>query len=343
MPWPAEAEKKETSFSDKHSEESKRSSSLTGVAPDRFFLNTKRNVLSDMSVEQLSEHNVAALDNQDLFQNVESSEPAVSSSKYKAGEALSEWEADFQSANSENQHGGYQSSEHVAGVSADSGSKFQDPETFHSSTGLEVDLAAHIDSVFGPGENLNDEKPKDIPTVSPAFDDWNSDDMWNNLSSSEPNFSGGFDATVSTKNDPQNDHALEYSKDLSTTVDSFQDFQLQTNYTDMTENKTTNEEHRTMDEDLFEGWNDFTGSTSLQVPSQNAWVGANDQVSTSDEKSSGRDLCSFDNKFEGGDFSNFSQPNLFSTSASNSNAPAEVNAITSENPASNWCVCILLR
>ncbi|KAI3465628.1 hypothetical protein Pfo_022291 [Paulownia fortunei] len=342
IPWPAETEKQETSFSDKHSEESKRSLTLTGVAPDKFFFKSKRNVLSDMSSEQPFMHNqietadgkdVAAVDYQNLFQNVQPSEPADSSSKHKTSEAFSEWEADFQSADSENQHGGYKSSEHFAGSSADPESKLQDPESFDHSRGLEVDLAAHIDSVFGPGKDLNDGKPKDNPAGSPAFDDWNSDDVWNNLTSNDSHFSGGFDATVSTKNDPEDDHTLEYSKDSS--ADLFQDFQSQTNYTDMTENKTTNEEHKTMDEDLFDEWNDFTGSTSLEVPSQNALTGDDYQVSTSDQKSSEIELLSLDNKFEG-DFGSFSQPNLFSTSSSNSNALTEVNAIMSENPASDW-------
>ncbi|KAL8552700.1 hypothetical protein ACS0TY_001403 [Phlomoides rotata] len=365
--WPAETEKQETS-SDKHSEDSKRSLSLTGVAPDAFFLNSNRNPISDIPIEQPSDRqteaaarkDVAALENQDLFRNVQSSEPAFSSSEHKTGEALSGWEADFQSADSETEHSCYRSSEHVAGASADSGIKFpdpesfqtssadsgmkfqdpesfqsssadsgikfQDPEPFHSSSGPEVDLSIHFDSMFGPVANLKDEKPKESQAVSPAFDDCNSDDTWNNLSSSEPNFSGGFDANFSTSNEPQNDRTLGRTMDNSTTDDLFPDFQFQTNFTDMTKNESTNEDHRTMDEDLFEDWDDFIGSTSLQVPSKN------DQDFSYDEKSSERDLFSFNNKFEG-DFGGFSQANLFSTSTSTSNAPTEVNAILSENPA----------
>ncbi|KAK6141174.1 hypothetical protein DH2020_025092 [Rehmannia glutinosa] len=333
IPWQAETEKQETSSTDKLSEESKRSLSLTGVAPDKFFLKSKKNVY-DISIEQPFMHNqivtadgkdVAAVDYQNLFQNVQSSEPADSSSKHKTNEAFTGWEADFQSADSENQH-------HFAGSSVDSKNK-QDPKSFDHSTGFEVNLAAHIDSVFGSGKDLNDGKPKDKPAVSPAFDDWNSDDVFNNLSSNTSQFSDGFNATVSTRNDPEDDHTLVSSKD--STADLFQDFQSQTNYTDTTENRT-NEEHKTMDEDFFEEWNDFAGSTSSQFPSQSAWPGGDYQVSTSDQKSSEIDLFSLGNKFEGGDFGSFSQPDLFSTSNSNNNALTEVNAIKSESPASDW-------
>ncbi|KAH6764694.1 hypothetical protein C2S51_015943 [Perilla frutescens var. frutescens] len=442
IPWPAEIVNGEIS-SDEHLEESKRSLILTGVSPDRFFLKSKSIGVSDTLIEQPSDHkwveaastkDVAALDdqdlfqnvrsskpaasssenktsealddqdlfqnvrsskpavsssehktskaldNQDLFQNVQSSKPAISSSEHKTSEALSGWEADFQSADSENQHGDHTSSKHVTASSEGSEIEFQDPESFQSSSDLNVDLAAHLDSVFGPGEDLNDGKPNDSPSVPAASGDWNSDDMWNNLTSSAPNLSDGFYATFSTKSGPQNDHTLDYSKDLSTNDDLFQDFHSQTNNADTTGNKTTNE-------DLFD-WNDFASSTSVQAPSQNAWAGSNDQVSTSEDKplegdffrfdntlevdkSSEGDLFSFNNKFEGdkkssegdvfsfdtkfeddkksierdlfsfdsnfgGDFSGCPQPNLFSTSTSNINAPTEGNAILSENSVSNW-------
>lgn len=389
IPWPAETVNEEIS-SDKYLEESKRLLILPGVAPDRFFLKPKSNGISDTAIEQPSDHkwaeaasskDVAALGDQDLFQNVQSSKPAVSSSERKTSEARSGWEADFQFADTEDQLGVHTSPKHVTASSEGSETKFEDPESFQSSSGLNADLAAHLDSVFGPGENLNDEKPKDSSSVPAAFGDWNSDDMWNNLTSSPPNLSDGFDATL-------NDQTLDHSMDLSTSVDLFLDFQSQINYADMTKNKAMNEEHKVMDEDIFEDWNDFASSTSLQAPSQNAWAGSNDQVSTSedkpserdffsfddklegdksserdlfsfdnkfedDKKSSERDLFSFDNKFEGekkssasdlfsfdnnfgGDFSGSPQPNLFSSSIRNSNAPTESNAIMSENNASNW-------
>lgn len=311
--WPAETVNKEIS-SDKYLEESKRSLILPGVAPDRFFLKSKSNGISDTAIEQTSVHkwaeaeiastkDVAALGDQDLFQNVQSSKPAFSSSEQRTREALSGWEADFQFADTENQLGGHTSSKHVTASSEGSETKFEDPESFQSSSRLNVDLSAQLDSVFGPGENLNDGKPKDSSSIPAASDDWNSDDMWNNLTSSAPNLSDGFNATL-------NEQTLDLSTDLSTSVDLFQDFQSQTNYADMTKNITANEEHTTMDEDIFDDWNDFASSTSLQAPSQNVWAGSNDQVSTSEDKPSEGDFFSFDNKLEGE--KKFSEGDLFS-------------------------------
>lgn len=311
--WPAETVNKEIS-SDKYLEESKRSLILPGVAPDRFFLKSKSNGISDTAIEQTSVHkwaeaevastkDVTALGDQDLFQNVQSSKPAVSSSEQRTREALSGWEADFQSADTEDQLGGHTSSKHVTASSEGSETKFEDPESFQSSSRLNVDLSAQLDSVFGPGENLNDGKPKDSYSIPAASGDWNSDDMWNNLTSSAPNLSDGFNATL-------NEQTLDLSTDLSTSVDLFQDFQSQTNYADMTKNITANEEHTTMDEDIFDDWNDFASSTSLQAPSQNVWAGSNDQVSTSEDKPSEGDFFSFDNKLEGE--KKFSEGDLFS-------------------------------
>ncbi|KAL7102411.1 hypothetical protein ACP275_08G118900 [Erythranthe tilingii] len=367
--WPIESDKDEITFSDKHSEETKRSSlSLPGVAPDKFFLNSKGNVLSDTSIEKSFIHNqfhtadrkdVAAFEDQNLFQNVQSSNPAESTSEHKITEAFSEWDADFQSADFENQHSGDKSSEQFVDSSASPGIKFQDPLSLDPSTGLKVDLTAEIDSVFGPGKDLNDGKLNDNPAASPAFDDWD----WNNLSSNNSNFSGVIDATVSTKNGMEDDYGLEYSKNLSTGDDLFQDFQSPTtypempenktnveergleyskdlsiddnlfqdfqsptNYPDMAENKIDVEEHnKTMDEDLFEEWDDFTGSTSSQVASQSAWIGG-------EQKSSEMDFFSSNNDFAEADFDGFSQPNLFSTSTSNSNALTDTTSIVPEIP-----------
>ncbi|XP_047973546.1 uncharacterized protein LOC125215996 [Salvia hispanica] len=370
---------------------------LTGVAPDKFFLKSKSNGVSDTPTEQPSEHkwteadssiDAAALGNQDLFQNVNSSKPAVSSSEHMTSRALSGWEADFQFPDSENQLGGQRSSEHVVASSEGFDMKSEDPDSFQSSLGLNADLGAQLDSVYGRGENPNGGKPNESASIPTAVGDWNSDDIWNNLGSSTPELSGGFDA-------PQKDPTPGFSEDLSTSVDfdMFQDFQSPANYADVTKNKTTNEEPTAMDEDAFEDWNDFASSTSLQAPPQNAWsvAGSSDQVSSSenkptegdlfsfdsklegdnkssdkdvfnfdnmfgdvkkpsesdlfsfDNKPSGGDLFSFDNKFKddkitperdlfsfdgdfGGDFSGYSQPN----------APAQGNAVMSEDPTSIW-------
>ncbi|KAG8364587.1 hypothetical protein BUALT_Bualt18G0012800 [Buddleja alternifolia] len=423
IPWKPEMEKQEASVSDEHSQESRRSLSLTGVAPDNFFFKSKKDVLSDMSTEQPFMHSqiatagtkdVAAFDHQNLFQNVQSSEAAGSSSKHKTSDALSGWEADFQSADTEKQNVGDGSFGHFTGSSPDyenkiqdsllfdksgSGNKLWDSQSIDHSTGLEVDLASHFDSVFGPGKDPIDEKPKDNPAASPPFGDWNSDDVWNNLSN-ESHFAGRTDATISTNDEnildnskdlstsadlfqdfqwqtnnadmteskttnedhkrmddvwnnlsneshfagrtdatisTNDDHILDNSNDLSTSADLFQDFQWQTNNADKAESKITNEDHNTMDDDSFGEWNDFTGSTSLQIPSSNDWIGSEYQVSTSDKKSSELDLFGLENNFEERDFGDFAQPNLFSTSTSKDNVlTKEVIAVASESPASDW-------
>lgn len=407
IPWPAETVKDDIS-SVKNSEESKSSLILNGVAPDKFFLKPRSDEVSDTPAEQSFDHkwaeaesanDVSSPGNQDFFQNVESSKPAVSSSENTSIRVRSGWEADFQSADSENQL--------VDGVTASSegsGIKFEDPESFVSSSSLNVDLGAQLDSVFG--ENMNDGKPKE-PSGPAAAVDWNSDDIWNTLgSSSTPNMSEGFDAAFSTKNELQNDPTVDYSKDLSTSVDLFQEFQSKTNYEDMTENKAKNEDHSAMDEDVYGDWNDFATSSNAQdstvadKPSEPGLFSFDNKVE-GDKKSSEGDLFSFEKKFEvdkkppeqdlfsfdikpegdkkssQGDLFGFeknfeddkkhSEGDLFSfdnkfeddkkpeerdlfsfdfggdfTSTSNNNAPVEGNAIMSEDPTSNWCVCILL-
>ncbi|GER31581.1 dentin sialophospho protein [Striga asiatica] len=303
--WPAETEKQqETVFQEKNSEQSEGSSRLTGVPPDKFFLNSKRNIVSDVSAEQPFAHNhigtsddgknVAAFGHRNLFQDVKSSE------------AFSGWEADFQSADSEKQP-------EVRDVSVDSKNNVKDPKSFDLSTGLGVNLASHIDSVFGP-KDPNDGKREENRAVSPAFDDWNSDDVWNNLSSSTSHFSGGVDPPVKITNELEIDHSF----------DLFQDFQSQTNNADKTEdNKITSDEHKIMDENLFGEWNDFTG-------------GVDYQASTAGPKSSEMDIFSFDDRSAKSNFGSFSQPNLFSTSTSNNNTLTEVKALTSETPTSDW-------
>ncbi|GER48221.1 dentin sialophospho protein [Striga asiatica] len=106
---PAKTEKQEIVLSEKNSEQNEGSLRLTVVAPDKFFLKSQKDILSDMSSGQPFTGNrigtsderktVAAFGHRNSLQNVESSEPADSSSK-----AFSEWEAEFQSADSENRH-----------------------------------------------------------------------------------------------------------------------------------------------------------------------------------------------------------------------------------------------
>ncbi|KAL2482158.1 dentin sialophosphoprotein-related [Forsythia ovata] len=333
--WPAESQKQETSVSDKQPEQSKRSLNLTGVDLDSFFSEPKRDV-SDRSVDQpvtsnkvkTSQSEVAAADNLNLFQNVQPSEPAVNSSEGKNVDSFSGWEAEFQSTGSENQHGGSNTPDLFISSSVDSGKKFQDTKSFDP-LGSEVDLSAHMESLFGPGTNLNDGKLKDTSADSPAFGDWNSNDLRNNVSSNESQLAEGFDATFRATDD----NILENSNYSSTNVDWFQDNQLKTNKMDEPENTILSRY-----DDSFDEWDDFTGSTSTQDPSKNALTQSDIQLSASLGKPSEIDLISSNNKFEEMDFGSFLQPDFFSGSSSNDNSSTKANTILQEVPASDRLV-----
>lgn len=431
--WPAEMQRQETTISDKQSEETKRFWSSTGLAVDHFFFASTNGRTTGTKA-------VAGLDNQNLFQNIQSSEPTDGSAMGKTTESFSEWQADFQFAVSDNQRGAAKSSVQVMGSADDSGNKIQDPQASHFASS-EVDLSAHMDSVFGHKEDFTVGRPMDNPVASPAFGDWDSDDLWtnmgriesqlvgksdatvspkdpfgnlDNLSTSADLFQevqwqtnnedvpanktmdgelnsmdefqtvGDFDSTLSAKDDltleisnnlsaiddnlfedfqwqtneaniasiktvneepstdkqsqlaegsfatinAEDNHTSKKSNDHSTNVDLIQAFQWQTNKTDMSENKRMHEENNAFDGDAFDEWNDFTGSTSLQDPSQNEWI-QSDHLSTSHRNSADIDVFSPHSTFDERDTDGFSEPNLFSTCTINKSSAAE-NAISSQ-------------
>ncbi|GMP66781.1 hypothetical protein CsSME_00026992 [Camellia sinensis var. sinensis] len=101
----------------------------------------------------------ASQENFSLFQNVQHSETPVSASEVKHDDGFSGWKADFQSADSGNQHEGTRS--------------------FDPYVGSTVDLSAHMDSVFGPGKDVADEKPASNPSALGTYD-WIQGELWNN-------------------------------------------------------------------------------------------------------------------------------------------------------------------
>ncbi|KAG5545599.1 hypothetical protein RHGRI_017928 [Rhododendron griersonianum] len=101
-------------------------------------------------------------ENVSLFQNVHHSSTAFSSSEMKDNDGFTSWEADFQSADSGNQ----------PGVS----------RSFDAFAGSAVDLSAHMDSVFGSGKDLEDEKAKHASALLESTSgDQIQDDLWNNV------------------------------------------------------------------------------------------------------------------------------------------------------------------
>ncbi|KAA8526528.1 hypothetical protein F0562_008269 [Nyssa sinensis] len=171
--WSAELERPETSLTNRVPVQSKSSLNLTGVDLDNFFSESKRNTVSYASEEQSVINNqienvetnaFVGQENLSLFRNVQPSETAVRSSEDKSGDPFSGWEADFQSADSGNQH---------------DGSKSFDPLI-----GSTFDLSGHKNSVFGPGENVKDGKPREGSVFSSSMNsDWIQDDLWNNSNS----------------------------------------------------------------------------------------------------------------------------------------------------------------
>ncbi|CAL5391167.1 unnamed protein product [Camellia sinensis] len=221
---PVESEKTEQSLTNGVPIQNTSSLNSVGVDLDNFFADSKReaffNSLEEQPVinkqnENMEMNAFASQTNISLFLNVQHSETAVTSSEVKNGGTFSGWEADFQSADSENQQEGSRS--------------------FDPFVGSTVDLSAHMDSVFGHGKELEDEKPKDASTpFASATNGGIQDDLLHNLDFSSSHPAELVDATIK-------------SKDC------------------VPENKTISEEN-----DSFDVWNDFTTSTSPQDPSKNS-------------------------------------------------------------------------
>ncbi|KAI8551969.1 hypothetical protein RHMOL_Rhmol06G0228900 [Rhododendron molle] len=171
IPWPAESELTEHTLPDYELLRTKSSLNLAGVDLDNFFTESIRDLVSHSmedpratnSQSENAEMNAfSSQENVGLFQNVHHSSPAFSSSETEDNNGFSGWEADFQSANSGNQ-----------------------PEVSRSLdafAGSAVDLSAHMDSAFGSGKDLEDEKAKHASTLlKSTSDDQIQDNLWNNV------------------------------------------------------------------------------------------------------------------------------------------------------------------
>ncbi|KAI8006932.1 hypothetical protein LOK49_LG07G02609 [Camellia lanceoleosa] len=303
--WPAkpESEKTEHSLTNSAQVQSKSSLNLAGVDLDNFFTESKRDFVSNALEEQpeinKQSENVemnafASQENFSLFQNVQHSETPVSASEVKHDDGFSGWKADFQSADSGNQHEGARS--------------------FDPFVGSTVDLSAHMDSIFGPGKDVADEKSASTPLALATNDDF--------LASSQAD---KVDETIKSKDGITADNLYNNS---STSIDWFPDDQWLTNSMIVPDNKTSSE-----DDDSFGVWNDFTSSTSAQNPSKNSFTQHGNQIATTDEKTSDIIFPSSTNNFQAMDFGSFSQPDLSSGSFSNQNGSFEVNNTESGVPA----------
>ncbi|ESQ36415.1 hypothetical protein EUTSA_v10006711mg [Eutrema salsugineum] len=132
-----------------------------------------------------------------------------------------------------------------------------------------VDLAAHMDSVFGSGKDLLYEKTADSSTayVSKA-DDWLQDDLFGSVTGKPQNN----DPAVHDKNEGQ---VVGRNESSSMDIDWIGDDLWQTSEKKPTEKKPTD------DNDDDAGWNDFASSANCKTPDN--WIG-DDLWQTSEKK-----------------------------------------------------------
>ncbi|KAI8551973.1 hypothetical protein RHMOL_Rhmol06G0229100 [Rhododendron molle] len=310
IPWPAESELTEHSLPDNELLQTKSSLNLAGVDLDNFFTESKRDLVSHSmedpratnSQSENAEMNAfSSQENVSLFQNLHHSLTAFSSSETKDNDGFSGWEADFQSA--------------------DSGNQPEVSRSFDAFAGSAVDLSAHMDSVFGSGKDLEDEKAKHASALLESTSvDQIQDDLWNNVNVLALHQAEQVDVTINTKGLVAADNLYSHP---STGTDWLPDDMWQTSGTTAPENKTIRAD------DSFEIWNDFTSSKNAQDSSKDSLIQSRDQIA-SGEQISDITFSSSTNKSQEMDFSSLSQPDLFSGPFSNETGSVETNIMQSE-------------
>ncbi|CAE5956582.1 unnamed protein product [Arabidopsis arenosa] len=195
-------------------------------------------VKSQGVVESQQNENVGILKGKDAQKNVSSEGAPSSTADLKSFDdkivaASSDWDSDFQSADHN------PSQKKVGG----------DP--FVSSP---VDLAAHMDSVFGSGKDLLYAKPADSSTAYASQPgDWLQDDLFGNVTGEAQNS----DAAVHDKNEGQ---VVGGNGSSSMDIDWIGDDLWQTN------EKKSIEKTPTDVNDDDDDWNDFASSANSKTP-----------------------------------------------------------------------------
>ncbi|PSS16129.1 Dentin sialoprotein [Actinidia chinensis var. chinensis] len=314
IPWPPESEKTEHSLATNNVPgEGKSSLYLVGVDLDNFFVESKRDLVSHSSEEKLETNrqsdNVemnafSSQENISLFQNVHQSATTFSSSEVKDNDGFTGWEADFQSA--------------------DSGNQSEASRSFDTVVGSTVDLSAQLDSVFGPGKDLEDEKPRGASNLSSATNDWIQDDPWDNSNFLAPHQAEQVDVTIK-----RTDSVTEDNLYTPTSIEFIPDDQRKTSSTTAPDKKIISE-----DDDSFDVWNDFTSSTSAQDPFKNSSAQISSHTAAVDKHTSDTVFSSSTN-FQEMDFGSFSQPDLFSGSLGNQSGSVGMNNMQSEVPSTD--------
>ncbi|KAE9457913.1 hypothetical protein C3L33_10204, partial [Rhododendron williamsianum] len=232
-------------------------------------------------------------ENVSLFQNVHHSSTAFSSSETKDNDGFFGWEADFQS------------------VDAFAGSA--------------VDLSAHMDSVFGSGIDLEDEKAKHASALMESTsDDQIQDDLWNNVNVLAPHQAEQVDVTINSQGLVAADNLYSHP---TTGTDWLPDDMWQTSGATAPENKTIRAD------DSFDIWNDFTSSKNAQDSSKDSLIQSRDQIASGEQISDITFSSSTNNSQEMD-----SPPDLFSGPFSNQTGFVETNIMQSEVSASERCV-----
>ncbi|KAJ6390213.1 hypothetical protein OIU77_024434 [Salix suchowensis] len=311
--WPSESERPETSVADKTPAQNLRTLNLGGVDLNNFFGEPKVDSVPALSQEQLTLNKqmdstggnaVHGHENLSLFENVQPSETIGGSDKDVSGDWSSGWEAEFQSASSGTQH--RESKTSVPFVSSSS-----------------VDLSAHMDSVFGPAKDVSEGKTNENATSSASSSF--KDDLWSIpgtgvagqdvLFKLDINDEGGGRRGTSNNSSMMNVELIQDNQWQTTTTTSKSD-----------ENKTNDE-----NDDSFDAWNDFTGS-SVQMPSNNSvkqdmlpYVDQASEINLFGGSSISQDV----------DFGNISQPDFFSGALNNQNGSSEANVTQTETYVSD--------
>ncbi|KAL3529645.1 hypothetical protein ACH5RR_008967 [Cinchona calisaya] len=136
-----------------------------------------------------------------------------------------------------------------------------------------VNLPLQLGSIFGPVKDSKDGNQKEDLATSPSINDWNLNDLWNNVNKEAAPQTEQHDATV-TVNDafPQDN-----TSNLSTSLDWFQVNRWPKNASAPANNMMSG------DKDIFDDWNDFTCSTSVQDSSQTTPTHSHGQFISSSE------------------------------------------------------------
>ncbi|XP_070030404.1 uncharacterized protein [Nicotiana sylvestris] len=155
-----------------------------------------------------------------------------------------------------------------------SGNQQEGSKSTDTFVGLDVDLSAQLDTVFGTPKGPIDGKLTDVAAVSPAANDWPAVDLWDNANSGASQNAG----EVLTIVRPKDTELQDSSNDPSTSIDWFQDDTWQTQNAPAPKHDAANGDH-----DSFDEWNTFTSSAPIKDPFENAPAPKHDAANGDDD------------------------------------------------------------